>query len=113
MDERYARAERLTRQVEIDACYKQGLRLSGRILRLHVKRNNLPHARLAVSVPSRVCGAVERSRWKRLLREAFRRNKREIGAGIDIVAVPTRPPEALKRQDVEEALLGLLRKRRL
>jgi len=112
MDQGLPKTERLTRQKDIDACYRQGRRFAGRILRIHVRASELPVARLAISVPGRVCGAVQRNRWKRLLREAFRLNKPEIGAGIDLVAVPNRPPGDLKRQDVEAALLELVRRAR-
>ncbi len=113
MDERLTRGERITRQSEIDACYRSGRRLMGKLLRLHVRANGMEVARLAISIPGRVVRkAVDRSRWKRLLREAFRRSKEAIGPGLDIVAVPSRPPRELSRQDVEEAMLALLSKRR-
>ncbi|MBI2930847.1 MAG: ribonuclease P protein component [Planctomycetes bacterium] len=109
MDQRLLRRERIGRQAEIDACYRQGVRLVGKILRFHVRRSDRAFARMAISVPRRfVRKAVERNRWKRLLREAFRRNKAAIGPGLDIVAVPMRPPGDLKRADVESAMLSLL-----
>jgi ribonuclease P protein component len=112
MDERLRRSERITRQKEIDDVYKRGRRWSARHFRLHVKDSTLPFSRLAISVPRRVCIAVLRNRWKRLLRESFRRNKAAIGPGLDIVAVPTRPPEGLKRQQVEAVMVQLVRRHR-
>lgn len=112
MDERLRRSERITRQKEIDDVYKRGRRWSARHFRLHVKDSPLPFSRLAISVPRRVCTAVLRNRWKRLLRESFRRNKAQIGPGLDIVAVPTRPPEGLKRQHVEAVMIQLVRRHR-
>jgi ribonuclease P protein component len=112
MDERLAKFERITRQGEIDAVYRQGRRWNARFLRLHILENDREVSRLAISVPRRVCNAVLRNRWKRLIRESFRRNKREIGPGLDIVAVPTRAPGALKRAGVEEVVLQLVRRHR-
>ncbi len=112
MDERLRRAERLSRQKEIDAVYKRGRRWHGKGLRVHVKPNALVYSRLAISVPRRLCKAVERNRWKRLLRESFRLNKAAIGPGLDVVAVPTRPPGGLKRADVEALLVELLQRGR-
>jgi ribonuclease P protein component len=103
---------RITRQAEIDLCYRQGRRWSSKLLRVHVRDNGLAHPRLAVSVPGRLCNAVLRNRWKRLLREAFRLNQTAIGAGLDLVVIPNRPPEGLKRQDVERVLLDLVRRHR-
>ncbi len=102
----------MTRQSEIDACYRQGRRWTSRLLRIHVKENGLDVPRLAISVPGRLCNAVLRNRWKRLIREAFRLNRPAIGGGLDIVAVPNRSPDDLKRQEVETVLLELVRRHR-
>lgn len=112
MDARLRRTERLTRQADIDAVYKTGRRWHARFFRIHVKPNTLAFSRFTVSVPRRVCTAVLRNRWKRMLRESFRLRKDAIGPGLDIVAVPTRAPEDLKRPQVEFVLLELVRKHR-
>lgn len=112
MDARLRRTERLTRQADIDAVYKAGRRLHAKAFRIHVKANALPYSRFTVSVPKRVCIAVLRNRWKRLLKESFRLGKERIGPGLDIVAVPTRPPEDLQRQQVEFVLVELVKKHR-
>jgi len=106
------REKRITRQGEIDACYRQGRRWNGRLMRIHVRPNGLPQARLAISISGKVCNSVLRNRWKRLLREAFRLNGEAIGPGLDIVVVPTRPPESLKLADVEAMLLDLVKRHR-
>ena len=113
MDQRLTGDERLTRQKEIDDCYRKGRRISGSLLRVHVRPNERAFSRLAISIPGRVVRkSVQRSRWKRLIREAFRLNKESIVAGMDIVAVPTRVPGDLTRQDVEAALIALIGRRR-
>lgn len=103
-------AKRLARRRDIDLVYRSGRRVSGRLLRLHVRPNGLPVSRIAFSVPGRMCNAVERNRWKRLLRESFRLHPAEIGPGLDIIAVPVRPPGDLGRAEVEAALLDVLRR---
>lgn len=113
MDARLTRDERLRRQKEIDEVYKRGRRWSARHFRIHVRENRLEISRFTVSVPVRVCRkAVERSRWKRLLRESFRLNKAAIGPGLDIVAVPMTTPGELKRQQVEYVMVQLVKKHR-
>lgn len=107
MSPSYPRQNRVTRGSEIDHLYRRGRRLSAPLLRLHVLPNLLGHPRFAITVPKRIGGAVERNRWKRLLRESFRLNQDRIGA-FDLLAVPARPPKGLQRQDVEKALLSLL-----
>lgn len=112
VDERYRKSERLTRQNDIDAVFKRGRRLHGKTFRLHVRTNALGHSRFSVSVPRRLCTAVLRNRWKRLLRESFRRNKAAIGPGLDIVAVPTVAPAEIKRPQVEFVMVQLVKKHR-
>lgn len=112
MDERLRRTERLARQKEIDEVYKHGRRWTAKFFRVHVRENRLGHSRFTVSVPRRICTAVLRNRWKRLLRESFRRNKQEIGPGLDIVAVPTRPPGDVKRPQVEFVMVQLIKRHR-
>jgi len=112
MDATLTREDRLRKQSEIDAVYKSGRRWHGKFFRVHVRPNSLPHSRFTVSVPRRLCIAVLRNRWKRLLRESFRLNKGAIGPGLDIVAVPTAPPGEIKRPQVEFVLVQLLKKHR-
>ncbi len=112
MDATLTRDDRLRKQKEIDAVYKTGRRWHGKFFRVHVKPNTLARSRFTVSVPRRLCTAVLRNRWKRLLRESFRLNKEAIGPGLDIVAVPTSPPGELKRQQVEFVLVQLVKKHR-
>ena len=112
MARRYLKAERLARQKDIAEVYKRGRKWSARILRIHVRPNGLPHSRLAVSVPSRICNAVERNRWKRLIRETFRLNKETIGPGLDLIVVPSAPPGDLGQSQVQTVLLHLVGRHR-
>src|SRR5260370_7394340 len=104
MDARLRWTERLTRQADIDAVYKTGRRFHAKFFRIHVKPNTLPFSRFTVSVPKRVCIAVLRNRWKRLLRESFRLGKEKIGPGPDIAAVPPTPPTQLPTPPLTFAL---------
>lgn len=108
-DYTFSRELRLRRQKEIDSVYKSGCKLTNSMLKIVVKENNLPFSRLAISVPKKLCNAVRRNRWKRLIREAFRLNKEKIGAGLDIVAIPLVEPVKLKLQDIEPRLIELIK----
>ena len=100
----YSRERRLTRKADIDLAYRNGKRVMRGRVRFFFRRNDLDVSRLAISVPNKVGNAVERNRWKRLIREAFRLHP-EIGPGLDILVVPLRPPENTRRQEVEALLL--------
>lgn len=50
--------------------------------------NHFAHSRLGVSVSKKVGNAVERNRWKRIFREAFRLTQHELPQGIDLILIP-------------------------
>lgn len=67
-------------------------------------------ARLGLSVSRRVGGAVERNRWKRRLREAFRAVRGHLPPDQDFVIVvrPAPPPRGQEgAADVEGTLVAL------
>ncbi|HMP05305.1 MAG TPA: ribonuclease P protein component [Lacipirellulaceae bacterium] len=72
------------------------------MLRVYGVANDLGHPRLGLTVSRKVGGAVERTRWKRALREAFRLEQHRLPA-LDIVCLPHRTATA----DVHQLRLSL------
>lgn len=71
---------------------------------LYACENSVGHPRLGLVV-SRKCGtSVERNRWKRCLREAFRQSQAELPQGLDLVVIP-RP----RAEPATPAVAGSLR----
>lgn len=62
----------------------------------------LPGTRLGVTVTRKVGKAVKRNRIKRLVREAFRRERRSLPEGLDMVWVA-------KRDAIEMTFEGVVR----
>lgn len=95
--------------------YRNGRSQANRCLVLYAfPTSSASPARIGLSVPRKVGGAVTRNRVKRLLREAFRQAQGRLAAGYDVVVV-ARPAvsELADRQGldgVEGSLRELLEK---
>src|SRR5947207_3969890 len=84
------RRRRLSRSAEFERVYRQGRSKGNRFLVLYAFPREAPGEegpRLGLSVSRRVGGAVERSRVKRTLREAFWQEAGRLPAGSDDVVV--------------------------
>ena len=89
-DESFPRELRIRLQEDFDRVYKNDAFAADDVLVLRGCWNNLPHARLGLSVSSAVGNSVVRNRWKRRIREAFRKSKGELPPGLDMVVRPKR-----------------------
>jgi ribonuclease P protein component len=67
-------------------------------------------ARLGLTVPRAIGGAVVRNRIKRRIREAFRLHRAEIGPQWDIVVNPRRATLGASFPDIERALGKVIEK---
>ena len=65
---------------------KQGIRSGGALVAVTVRPGP---GRLGLVVSKKVHNhAVERNRWKRLFREAFRLTQHELPQGVDLILIP-------------------------
>jgi ribonuclease P protein component len=101
--------ERVRRRPEYEVIYEQGRRQSGRLMTVFVLANDLGRARLGIAATRKLGGAVVRNRAKRLVREAFRRNKPT--GGLDIVVIPRRELLEADYAHVEADFLATLARR--
>jgi ribonuclease P protein component len=102
--------ERLRSGADYRRVLRRGFRVDGPLLSLVACDNDLGYDRLGLAASRKLGGAVMRNRAKRLLREAFRRHKREIAVGEDLVALP-RPALVQRSQDeVDREYVQLLRR---
>jgi len=98
------RRRRLARSAEFERVYRQGRSKGNRFLVLYAfPREDGDDAgpRLGLSVGRRVGGAVDRTRVKRVLREAFWEEARRLPEGSDYVVVAR--PESLGLTEREGA----------
>ena len=84
--------------------------MDGPLLSLVACDNDLGYDRLGLAASRKLGGAVARNRAKRLLREAFRRHKRQACPGEDLVALPRAKLVAGSQDEVDREYADLLRR---
>jgi ribonuclease P protein component len=83
---------RIKHTADFARAYREGSRARGSVLVVVARPNGLDHPRVGLSVGRAIWrGAVQRNRLKRILREAFRLEQRELPAGFDLVLIPAAP----------------------
>jgi ribonuclease P protein component len=105
------RRRRLSRSAEFERVYRQGRSKGNRFLVLYAFPREAPGEdgpRLGLSVSRRVGGAVERSRVKRTLREAFWQEAERLPAGSDYVVVARADARELALREGTPGVRGAL-----
>lgn len=105
--ETLSRRQRLRRPAEFREAYDQGRRWVGRYMVLWLRSGPGASLRLGVVAGRKVGKAVARSRAKRLLREAYRRNRRFFSGEYDVVLVARREILNARWDEIVAELLAL------
>lgn len=87
-DQRFDRSLRLRQKADFDRVYAARLHATDGLLVINAAANDLGRSRLGLAVGRPVGNAVVRNRWKRLIREAFRRERATLPVGFDFVVRP-------------------------
>ena len=104
---------RLSRSAEFERVYRQGRSKGNRYLVLYAfprEEDAEEGPRLGLSVGRRVGGAVDRTRVKRVLREAFWEEARRLPTGSDYVLVARPDALPLAEQQGTAGIRGALSK---
>jgi ribonuclease P protein component len=109
-DESFSKQIRLLKRVDFRRTERRGHRRSGNHIVVIARKNEFDFSRLGITVTRKVGNAVVRNRWKRRMREIFRRNKGQVPEAWDFVVIVRRnegyhPPF----DELEREFLGLAR----
>lgn len=90
MRESFPKAVRIRKTAEFDRVFATAVHAADGVLVVNAARNELGLTRLGLSISRKYGPAVVRNRWKRLIREAFRRARARLPVGLDLVIRPKR-----------------------
>jgi ribonuclease P protein component len=93
MSEAFPKSAHLRKPAEFEHVYAQETYAADGVLVVNVAANDLGITRLGLSISRKYGPAVVRNRWKRLIREAFRKLRSDLPAGLDLVIRPKRGAE--------------------
>ncbi len=108
--------DRIKTRPEFLACYSQGKKYHSRYFLLFCREADVTHGpvqtRLGLAMSRKSGNAVQRNRWKRLVREFFRQGQEAFPRGCDIVVVAKRGADPLRLglTDVANDLHSVLRR---
>ena len=110
MSNTFPKSARLRKSPEFRRIYEGRCSAADGVLIVLAQPNDRETSRLGLSVSKKVGNAPVRNRWKRLIREAFRKNHAGFPVKLDVVVIPqkgVKPPSAAR---VEKSLTRLVTK---
>ncbi|MCR9244119.1 MAG: ribonuclease P protein component [bacterium] len=100
---------RLKSQRDFRRVYRRGQRARGEWLTVVGLAGREPNeARVGLSVAKVHGRAVRRNKLKRLLREAFRRERHRLPTGLDVVLIPQQRPDNFPLAELRVELVALI-----
>lgn len=114
-DESFRENEHVLKSREFALIYKKGSSFKKGPVILYILPNPFGYNRIGFSIGSRnIKSAVRRNRIRRLFREVFRKTKKELRAGCDMVFIVKRDPgRTFSYKDAQEIFVKLMKDIRL
>ena len=106
----FGKTARLRRPAEFKKVFDSRRRAADDVLLVFGLANGLEHSRLGLSVSRKVGNSVVRHRWKRLIREAFRKHRANFPIPLDLVVLPQKGAAPPNARAVEESLRRLAKR---
>jgi ribonuclease P protein component len=108
--ESFSPADRVLRSADFERTYKEGRRLTSTSFAVFTLPNSLGHSRLGLTVTRKFGTAVKRNRYKRIVREIFRKNRGAFGDSRDYVVNIRSGALGRPYADLERDMLQLVSK---
>lgn len=101
---------RLLSNEEFKAVISKKNRFADDVLVIYYSQNTREFSRLGITIGKSAGGAVERNRFKRLAREVFRQNRRQLPTGLDYVIMKARNAKKPQLAEITQSFLKLVRR---
>jgi len=100
----FSRKTRLTNNLQFKLVFRKGKKTTHQFFAVFCYFNNLQHSRIGLVVPKKsIKRAVERNRFKRLVRESFRLKQHNL-SGLDIVVLAYKQAEGVEKEKIQLCL---------
>jgi ribonuclease P protein component len=104
----FPKQARLRKRPEFLSLSRWGKKIYAPHFLIFTRLNERGEARLGVTVSSKIGNAVVRNRVKRLLRECFRRYRRQIVPGRDVLIIARKSAVNMSWREVETEIRDIL-----
>ena len=108
LSQKFPKSNRILRRDEFRRAYDNGQKMQARYFTAFVLPNSGEQPRLGITATRKVGKAVRRNRARRLVREAFRKNKWLAPRGVDIVINVKQSLTEASYQDFEADFVAFL-----
>ncbi len=108
MDQRFRKEERLLKRREFQQVFDKGRKYGNNQLKIYATFNDASVSRLGLIVGKKFGNAPRRNRFKRIVREAYRLNKRLLGNSVDIIVIPRPGLKELSLRVIEDGFKVIL-----
>jgi len=108
--QKFPKSDRILKRDVFRRVYEEGRKIHCRYFTAFVLLNPDDRTRIGITTTRKMGNSVERNRARRLVREAFRRNKWIVPAGVDIVINVKRPLVEAHYRDLEGDFIAFLEK---
>ncbi|MFY9555464.1 MAG: ribonuclease P protein component [Blastocatellia bacterium] len=109
-DEKFPKSDRILKRDLFRSVYEQGKKIPVRYFTAFVVTKQSGGTRIGITATRKIGNSVERNRARRLVREAFRKNKWLVPHGVDIVINVKRSLVEAAYRELEAEFIAFLKK---